>query len=224
MTSTAERALNWLRPHLLASSDGILTSAGICEGLAGAGVAANVLFLAAVGGLVAGALATGGSEYTKVAALRERQLALLADERLQLESDPEAELDELTRLYTARGLSSDLARQVALELTAHDALLAHAEVEHGITAASVPRPLRDATAVAIAFAAGALLPLIAMALLPGQLDAPVTYVIVILALALTGWLSARASDVHPVWPMIRTATIGVLAMTATFFAGTVIHR
>jgi VIT1/CCC1 family predicted Fe2+/Mn2+ transporter len=186
-------------------------------------VANNVLLLAGIGGLVGGALAIGGSEYAKVAGERDRQSSQLARERRLLAMDPEAELAELTGYYVGRGLSPELAGRVAKELTARDALQAHAEMEYGITAASRADPIRDAVAVAVAFAAGAALPLVAMALLPGQLDASVTYLIVVLALAFTGWFSARVSNLPPARSMLRTAGIGVAAMTVTFVAGTLFH-
>lgn len=129
------------------------------------------------------------------------------------------ELDELTKLYLSRGLPPGLARQVAVELTAHDALAAHAEAEYGITAASRPAPLRDTLAVSAAFAAGAVLPWLAIVLIPGPSRAPVTFVVVLAALALTGWLSARISQVRPMVPMVRTASIGGLSMLITYIAG-----
>ncbi|MGH3297106.1 MAG: VIT1/CCC1 transporter family protein, partial [Trebonia sp.] len=140
------------------ASDGILTSAGICEGFAGADVSQGVLVFAGFAGLVAGTLALGAVEYSKLRAEHDHQVAELAAERLLLDTAPDAELDELTGLYVSRGLSPDLARQVAIELTAHDALAAHAEAEYGITFASRAAPLRDALAVSVAFAAGAVLP------------------------------------------------------------------
>ena len=144
----------WIGPHFPEASDGILTSAGICEGFAGAGVGSRVLFFAGFAGLVAGTLAMGAVEYSKLRAENDQQAGQLAAERALLETTPEAELDELTGLYVSRGLSPGLARQVAVELTAHDALAAHAEAEYGITAASRIDPLRDALAVSGAFAAG----------------------------------------------------------------------
>ena len=119
----------------------------------------------------------------------------------------------------SRGLSPDLARQVATELTAHDPLAAHAEAEYGLTSASLTSPLRDALAMSVAFALGGLLPWLAMVLIPGPSRAPVTFVIVLAALALTGWISARVSDVHPMLPMVRMASIGGLSMLITYFAG-----
>src|ERR1700744_5343922 len=193
--------VQWLRPPLPEAHDGILTSAGICEGFAGAGVSQSVLLFAGFAGLVAGTLAMGSVEYSKLRAEHDRLAAKLANERRQLETAPEAELDERAGLYVARGLSAGLARQVAVELTAHDALAAHAEAEHGITQASRTAPLRDALAVSAAFAAGAVLPWLAIVLIPGPSRAPVTFVIVLAALTLTGWVSARISEVAPVVPM-----------------------
>lgn len=215
------RVFGWIRPHAPEASDGILTSAGICEGFAGAGVSPGVLLFAGFAGLVAGTLAMGTVEYSKLRAEQDRQVAQVAAERVQLETAPDAELEELTGLYVSRGLSADLARQVAVQLTAHDALAAHAEAEHGITAASRAAPLRDAFAVSAAFAAGTVLPWLAIVLLPGPSRAPVTFVVVLaaLALALTGWVSARMSEVSPVIPMVRTAGIGGLSMLITYAAG-----
>jgi len=196
-----------------------LTSAGICEGFAGAGVSSGVLKFAGFAGLVAGTLAMGAVEYSKLRAERDQQVAQLTTERVLLQTTPEAELDELTELYVSRGLSPGLARQVAIELTAHDALAAHAEAEYGITPASQTVPLRDALAVSVAFATGAIIPWLAMVLLPGPSRALVTFVIVLLALALTGWLSAGISGVHPARPIVRMAGIGVVAMLITYVAG-----
>jgi len=213
----------WVRPHVPEASDGILTSAGICEGFAGAGVGTRVLIFAGFGGLLAGTLAAGAVEYSTTGAERDQQVAQLTSERVQLAAAPDAELDELTQVYVSRGLSRRLARQVAIELTAHDALAAHAEAEHGITPASLASPLRDALAVGAAFMAGAVLPWLAIILIPGPPRAWVTFVIVLLALALTGWISAEISDVHPARPILRTAAIGILSMTITYAAGHLFH-
>ena len=172
---------------------------------------------------MAGTLAASAVEYSKTGAEHDQQVAELAGERVQLAAAPDAELDELTQLYVSRGLSRGLARQVALELTAHDALAAHAEAEHGIKPASLVSPVRDALAVGAAFMAGALLPWLAIILIPGPPRAAVTFVIVLLALALTGWVSAEISDVSPVRPIVRTAAIGVLSMAITYGAGHLFH-
>jgi VIT1/CCC1 family predicted Fe2+/Mn2+ transporter len=217
------RVFEWIRPHVPEASDGILTSAGICEGFAGAGVSSDVLLFAGFAGLVAGTLAMGTVEYSKLRAEHDQQAGQLAAERALLETAPEAELDELTDLYVSRGLSPGLARQVAVELTAHDALAAHAEAEYGITAASRIDPLRDALSVSGAFAAGALLPWLAIVLIHGTTRAIVTFVVVLAALALTGWVSARISHVRPLVPVVRTAGIGAVAMLITYFAGHLFH-
>jgi len=223
MNAAAGRIVEWVGPHVPEASDGILTSAGICEGLAGAGVGSSVLIFGGFAGLVAGTLAMGAVEYSKLRAERDQQAGQLARERVLLETAPDAELDELTQLYVSRGLSPGLARQVAIELTAHDALAAHAEAEYGIMPVSQPEPLRDALAVSAAFAAGGLLPWLAMVLIPGTPRAAVTFVIVLLALALTGWVSARMSELHSVRPILRMAGIGALAMVITYVAGVIIH-
>jgi vacuolar iron transporter family protein len=196
-----------------------LTSAGICEGFAGAGVSSGVLLFAGFAGLVAGTMAMGAVEYSKLSAEHDEQMAQLAAEQALIKTAPDAELEELTRLYVSRGLSRNLARQVAVELTAHDALTAHAEAEYGITAASRIAPLRQTLAVSAAFAAGALLPWLTILLIPGPSRAAVTFAVVLAGLALTGWVSARASHVPPMAPIIRTASIGGLAMLITYLAG-----
>jgi VIT1/CCC1 family predicted Fe2+/Mn2+ transporter len=213
----------WIRPHVPEASDGILTSAGICEGFAGAGVSSSLLIFAGLAGLMAGTLAMGTVEYTKLRAEHDQQAAQLVAERAQLQTAPAAELDELTRHYVSRGLSPDLARHVAVQLTAHDALAAHAEAEYGITAASRTAPLRETLAVSAAFAAGAVLPWLAIVVIPGSSRALVTFVVVLAALALTGWVSARISQVRPVVPMVRTACIGGLSMLITYFAGHLLY-
>ena len=217
------RVFGWVRPHIPEASDGILTSAGICEGFAGAGVSSSMLIFAGLAGLIAGTLAMGTVEYTKLRAEHDRQAAQLVAEGTLLQTAPDTELDELTRLYVSRGLSLHLARQVAVELTAHDALAAHAEAEYGITTASRIAPLRYTLAVSAAFAAGAVLPWLAIVLIPGGSRALVTFVVVLAALALTGWVSARTSRVRPIVPMVRTASIGGLSMLITYLAGHILY-
>ena len=223
MNGVLRSVAEWAGPHVPEASDGILTSAGICEGFAGAGVGSSVLIFAGFAGVVAGTLAMGAVEYSRLRAELDQQAGELAREQAQIETTPEAELDELTQLYVSRGLSPGLAGQVAVELTAHDALAAHADAEHGITPASRIAPLREALAISAAFAAGGIIPWLAMVLIPGAPRAGVTFVIVLLALALTGWVSARMSDVRSARPIVRMVGIGVLAMAITYIAGLLIH-
>jgi vacuolar iron transporter family protein len=223
MAVGARAIVEWFRPFVYEASDGILTSAGITEGLAGADVGTGVLVFGAAAGLVAGGIAMAFTEYSKVAAERDEQLAELADERMQLQTSPEAELEELTQLYVSRGLTLELARQVATELTAHDALRAHAEAEHGITSVTLAVPLRAAVASGASFAIGSVLPLLSMILISGPARPLVTFIVVLLGLALTGWFAARLSGVHPALPIARTAGTGIVAMALTYLAGRLIH-
>ena len=209
----------WLRPHVPEASDGILTSAGIVEGFAGAGVSQGVLAFAGLAGLIAGTFAMGSVEYSKFRAEHDLQVAQIEAERAQLAAAPDAELDELAALYVSRGLSPGLARQVAVELTARDALAAHAEAELGITEATRATPLRDAAGAGASFAGGAVLPWLAIVVIPGEYRAWVTFAVVLAALALTGWATARMSLVPPAVPVLRTAAIGALSMLITYVAG-----
>src|SRR5215471_18658496 len=137
------RVFRWIRPHIPEASDGILTSAGICEGFAGAGVSSGVLAFAGFAGLLAGTLAMGAVQYSKLRAEHDRQAAQLAAQQTLLETTPAAEPNELTRLYVLCVFSPSVARQFAVELTTHDALGADAEAEYGLMAASCIVPLRD---------------------------------------------------------------------------------
>lgn len=215
--------IGWFRPYVLEATDGILTSAGISEGLAGADVTTRVLLFGAATGLLAGGLAVSVTEYSKAASERDQQLAQIETERRQHLAAPEAELEELTQMYVARGLSPDLARQVATELTGHDALQAHTEAELGITPVTLVVPRHAAVAAGSSFAVGALVPLLAMALIPGSTRPWITFAIVVLALSATGWFSARLSGVRPAIPIARTAGTGVVAMAITYLAGTLLH-
>lgn len=219
MTGVAERVAGWIRPHIAEASDGIITSAGVSEGFAGAGADARLLAFAGLAVVVAGALAACAVEYAQTGAELDRQEAQLELERQALTVTPEAELDELTDLYVSRGLSRGLARKVAVELSEHDALAAHADVEYDIPPGSRITPVRNALAVGVAFMAGAVLPWPAIILIPGPPRAAVTFVIVLVALVLTGWVSAKILGVHPTRPVFRTAVIGVVSMALTFGGG-----
>jgi vacuolar iron transporter family protein len=209
----------WVRPHVPEAADGILTSAGIVEGFAGAGASQGVVLFAGLAGLFAGTIAMGSVEYSKFRAEHDTQAAQLEAERALIAAAPDAELKELEELYMSRGLSPATARQVAAELTARDALAAHAEAEYGITAETRVTPLRDAVAVSAAFAAGALLPWLVIAAIGGSSRSLVTFAVVLVALALTGWVSARASHVAPLVPVLRTAAIGAASMLITYAVG-----
>lgn len=178
--------LNWLRAGVLGANDGIVSTAGLVVGVAGSGASREVLLLTGIAGLVAGALSMAVGEYVSVSTQRDTEHAALAKERAALREMPEEELDELAEAYVARGLDAALARQVAEQLSAHDPLAAHAEVELKIDPEQVTSPWHAAFASLFAFAVGALLPLLAMTLPPDHLRVPVTLGAVTLALAVTG--------------------------------------
>ncbi len=211
--------LNWLRAGVLGANDGIISTAGLVVGVAGASTGRSVLLIAGLAGLVAGALSMAGGEYVSVSTQRDSERALLEKERMELRTMPEVELDELAGFYEDKGLGVDLARRVAEELTEHDALRAHAEVELGIDPDGLTNPWAAAVSSMISFALGAMLPLLAVVLPPEGSRVPVTGVVVTIALALTGWVSARLG-VAPVGPaVVRNVGIGLLAMALTYAVG-----
>ncbi|WP_432807603.1 VIT1/CCC1 transporter family protein [Nocardioides kribbensis] len=211
--------LNWLRAGVLGANDGIVSTAGIVMGVAGATTDRTAILVAGVAGLTAGALSMGAGEYVSVSTQRDAEEALLAKEERELREDPEDELAELAGLYVDKGLSQDLALQVARQLTAHDALGAHAEAELGIDPEDLTSPWSAAFASMVAFTLGALLPLLTITLVPASLRIWVTVVSVALALALTGWTSARLSDGPPQRALARNVAGGLFAMGVTYLVG-----
>src|SRR4051812_30643231 len=183
--------LNWLRAGVLGANDGIVSTAGLVVGVAGATTSTGPILTAGVAGLVAGAVSMALGEYVSVSSQRDSETALLAKERRELAEAPDEELAELAGLYVARGLSRGTAEQVARELTAHDALAAHLDVELHIDPDDLANPVQAAAASAASFLLGALLPLLAILLPPAGLRVPVTFAAVLVALGLTGALSAR---------------------------------
>jgi len=211
--------LNWLRAGVLGANDGIVSVAGIVVGVAGATSDRTAILTAGVAGLVAGALSMAGGEYVSVSTQRDTERAVLDLERWELAHLPERELDELAGIYVGKGLSQHLARQVAVELTAHDALGAHAEAELGIDPHSLTNPWHAAWASLVAFAVGALLPLLAILLPPATARVLVCFVSVVLALALTGSVSARLGGAPRLPAIARNVGVGVLAMAVTYGIG-----
>jgi VIT1/CCC1 family predicted Fe2+/Mn2+ transporter len=211
--------LNWLRAGVLGANDGIVSTAGIVVGVAGATADRAAIATAGVAGLVAGALSMAAGEYVSVSTQRDTERALLEKERRELEEMPEEELAELTQIYRDKGLSDDLARQVAEQLTAHDAFAAHVDAELGIDPDDLTNPWHAAYASAIAFTVGALLPLVAILLPSTGTRVPITFVAVIAALALTGWLSARLGDADRARAIRRNVFGGALAMVVTYGVG-----
>lgn len=214
--------LNWLRAGVLGANDGIVSTAGIVMGVAGATSHRDTILIAGVAGLVAGAISMAAGEYVSVSTQRDTEKALLHKERRELEEEPEEELAELAGLYRDKGLSEETARKVAMELTAHDALAAHAEVELGIDPDDLTNPWQAAWASMIAFTIGAVLPLLTITLFPAGLRTWATVVAVALALALTGFASARIGQAQPGRAVLRNVGGGLLAMGITFLIGSLV--
>ena len=214
--------LNWLRAGVLGSNDGIVSVASLVVGVAGATTDNAALLIAGLAGLVGGAISMALGEYVSVSSQRDSERALIAKEREELRTMPEAELAELTELYRQRGLSDETAQKVAVELTAHDALAAHLEVELGIDQEDLVNPWHAAISSAISFTVGALLPLLAILLPPPAWRVPVTFVAVLIALAATGWISAKVGGAAPLRASLRLVLGGALALAATWLIGTLL--
>ncbi|GAA1217321.1 VIT family protein [Kitasatospora nipponensis] len=211
--------LNWLRAGVLGANDGVVSTAGLVVGVAGATSSASTLLASGLAGLLAGAISMAAGEYVSVSTQRDSERAALATERRELVEEPEAELDELTGLLQGHGLTARLAREVAEQLTARDALGAHARVELGIDPAQIVNPWHAAWASCAAFTVGAVLPLLAIVLPPAGLRVPVTVVAVLCALVVTGWLGARLGESPVRRSVLRTTLGGGLAMAVTYAAG-----
>ncbi|MFT4225208.1 VIT family protein [Micropruina sp.] len=214
--------LNWLRAGVLGANDGIVSTASIVFGVAGATSDSFAVFVAGVAGLVAGALSMGGGEYVSVSTQRDTEKAALAELRDELHSDPHARLDELTAHYVDSGLSEGLARQVAGELADHDGLPAHARDLLGIDAEEQTNPWQAAIASMTAFILGALIPLLGIVLAPIEVRLGITIAAVLAALAITGYTSARLSGARPLRPVVRNVVVGSLSMGLTYLAGSLV--
>jgi VIT1/CCC1 family predicted Fe2+/Mn2+ transporter len=214
--------LNWLRAAVLGANDGIVSTAGLVVGVAGATSDRTAIMVAGIAGLAAGALSMGAGEYVSVSTQHDSEHALLEKERRELAEDPEDELAELADLYVQKGLSEALALQVARELTEHDALGAHAEAELGIDPDDLTNPWTAAWASMLSFTLGALLPLLMIVLVTPDLRVPVTVVVVVVALAFTGWASARFGYGPTRKAIVRNTAGGLFAMLATYGIGALV--
>lgn len=215
-----QQRLNWLRAGVLGANDGIVSTAGVVVGVAGATTDRGTILVAGVAALVAGALSMAAGEYVSVSTQSDSERALLDKERRELLEEPEEELAELAQIYVDKGLSPELAQQVAVELTAHDALGAHAEAELGIDPDELTSAWHAALASMVAFTFGALLPLLTIVLVADGLRVPVTMLAVAAALALTGWTSAGLGYGPPGRAVLRNVAGGVFAMMITYLVGT----
>ena len=216
--------LNWLRAGVLGANDGIVSTAGIVIGVAGATNQTTPILTAGIAGLTAGAMSMAVGEFVSVSSQRDSEQALLAKERRELRETPDEELAELVGMYAAKGLTLEVAQSVAEQLTAVDALAAHAEVELGINPNALAHPGHAAWASFLSFVVGALLPLLAIAFAPTRIRVVFTVVAVALALILTGVVSARLGQAHWLRPVLRNVLGGLLAMAVTYGIGTLVGR
>lgn len=209
----------WLRAAVLGANDGIVSTASLILGVAAAGTARSEILLAGVAALVAGALSMAAGEYVSVSSQSDAENADLTREKRELAEQPEHEFEELVGIYLGRGLDRPTAEAVARQLTAHDALGAHARDELGLTEAATARPLQAAVASALTFAVGAALPLVAVMSAPVQMLVPVVAVASLLSLILLGAFGARVGKAPILKSVARITFWGALAMALTAFIG-----
>lgn len=212
----------WLRAGVLGANDGITSVASLVLGVAAASDTHTAAVTAGVAGLVGGALSMAAGEFVSVSSQRDTEKADIARETLELETVPERELEELVSIYEAKGLRPELAREVAVELSAgstDDRLRVHMAEELGITEATIARPGQAALVSALSFAVGAALPVLAIALLPDGVRIAVTVVVALVALTLMGYLGARLGGAPPVRAMLRMLVGGGAAMALTMLIG-----
>jgi len=211
--------IGWLRAAVLGANDGILSTASLVLGVAAAHATHSNVMVAGVAGLVAGAMSMAAGEYVSVHSQADTERADLKLERAELKTDNEGEHSELMAIYVARGLDPKLAKQVAQQLMAHDALGAHAQDELGISVKLKPRPIQAALASAASFAVGAALPLVVTGVVPQATLIPVVSGTSLLFLALLGGLAARAGGAGVTVGALRVTFWGALAMAVTAGVG-----
>ena len=211
--------IGWLRAAVLGANDGLISTSSLIVGVAAAQATPAGILVAGVAGLVGGALSMAAGEYVSVSSQADSENADLARERRELATAPEAEHRELAGIYVARGLTPALAEQVATQLTAHDALGAHARDELGITDLTRARPLTAALASAASFAVGAALPLLLAMVAPAALLTPLIFASTLVLLLALGALAARLGGAALLRGALRVAFWGVIAMAATGLVG-----
>ncbi|MFK8003957.1 MAG: VIT family protein [Polyangiales bacterium] len=207
--------VGWLRAAVLGANDGIVSTASLVIGVAAASAARGEVLTAGVAGLVAGAMSMAAGEYVSVSSQADTERADLERERRELRASPTEEAAELADIYVGRGLDPDLAKKVSAQLTAHDALGAHARDELGITDGGAARPVQAALSSAAMFALGAALPLLAFMLCPLSWALPVVVATSLSSLALLGVVSARLGGARVWVAVMRVSFWGALAMGLT---------
>lgn len=214
------RRLNWLRAGVLGANDGIVSTAGIVMGVAGATVESGPILIAGIAALVAGSISMAGGEYASVSAQRDSEIAALAKERRELRDDPEGEILELASYYRNRGLSEKLSLEVATELSATDPIRAHAEAELGIASDEHVSPRAAAVSSFIAFALGSSLPIVAISGPWIEYRELATVGAVVVALALTGFFGAKIGRAKPMRAVMRNVAVSLLTMGIAYAIGT----
>ena len=220
-THLVER-IGWLRAAVLGANDGINSTASLILGVAAAAAAKGDILLAGVAGLVAGAMSMAAGEYVSVSSQSDTEEADLARERRELLEDPEFEKEELAQIYVKRGVERELARQVALQLMAKDALGAHARDELGISEITSARSVQAALTSAATFSIGAAAPLALVLLAPSTFLIPVVSIGSLAFLALLGLLGARTGGAAIFRPIMRVTFWGALAMALTAGIGAIV--
>ena len=208
-----------LRAMVLGANDGIISTACLILGVAAADASRDTIITAGVAGLVAGAASMAIGEYVSVSSQRDAEQADIAKETWELEHTPEHELDELTAIYKGKGLTQELARAVAVQLTKEDALKVHMAEELGITHLTLARPVQASVSSAGSFSVGAAIPLIAIALASSSQRIAITIVVAVFALVALGISSAKAGGAHPLRPTFRVVFGGLVAMAFTMAIG-----
>nr|WP_298128876.1 VIT family protein [uncultured Pseudoxanthomonas sp.] len=215
--------VGWLRAAVLGANDGIVSVSGLVVGVAASGASASTVLITGVAGLVAGAMSMAAGEYVSVQSQADAEAADLAVETRELQEMPDSELAELTQLYAERGLEPGLARQVAEQLTARDALATHLRDELGITEALRARPLQAALASAAAFTVGALLPIATTVLAPPDRVVLVTTVATLAGLLASGGVAAWVGGAPVLRGAWRVGFWGAMAMAAAALVGRLFH-
>ncbi len=213
--------IGWLRAAVLGANDGIVSTASLIVGVAAAATAKTEILIAGTAGLVAGAMSMAAGEYVSVSSQADTEAADLGRERRELQDDPEAELAELTGIYEARGLDKVLAKQVAEQLTRHNALETHMRDELGLSAVTAARPIQAALTSAGTFSAGAILPLLVALIVPAGYVIAAVSAATLVALALLGALGAWAGGADMMRAVARVAFWGALALAVTAAIGRV---
>ncbi|WP_395672084.1 VIT family protein [Phenylobacterium sp.] len=211
--------VGWLRAAVLGANDGIVSTASLIVGVAAADATRANVLLTGLAGLVAGAMSMAAGEYVSVSSQADSEAADLARERVELASQPKQERDEITAIYVDRGLTPDLARQVAEQLNAGDALAAHARDELGISEHSTARPVQAALTSAATFAIGAALPLGVVSVTPMKVVVPAVASTTLIFLGALGWVGAGAGGANPMRPVVRVVFWGALALAVTALIG-----